>query len=378
MIILPKVFSIAYLYKLTNDVYLMLTGYVPVTAARFEEKEAERKKEYQKLHDRYTELLKSHCDVVERVRHLVGKDEASNFSSINVPHQMVTTSSSDLTCDPIIQQHNKMKFRADEINDYDKASHTRARDTLKSWNAETELTLEDASLVVIEDVLETGSHRSGGQNAFSSSHNESDKAASEADGTEHEKEGENDSIAYTSMEKEFRKLIQDNKDLLNTKNALNVVKDDLIAEVDRLTNEVSMYEQAVDQLNSTKEQMKQKVSTLDAELRKTKEELELAKQKLREVSSQLVTYSLLLVPRMKLNICFESLQNNEEGVPYSQRKRFGRAEMAKVLMERNEFKEKYMELQDTVRYTELIRANANKSENEKRSGLLKLLVYVLD
>lgn len=70
-------------------------------------------------------------------------------------------------------------------------------------------------------------------------------------------------------------------------------------------------------------------------------------------------------------------QYNEEGVPYSDRKRFGRAEMAKVLMERNEYKEKYIELQDAVRYTEIVRANS-KVETEKRSGLWKLLVYVLD
>lgn len=244
-------------------------------ATRFEEKEAERKKEYNKLHDRYTDLLKSHCDVVERFRHLAGNtDVAANLGSINVPHQMVA-SSSELTASDL-QQHptTKPKSRADESD----VTATRTRDTLKSWNPDTELTLEDASLVVIEDMLEQ--HKQTGDG---SSHNESDRATSEPEG-EHEKESENDSIAYTSMEKEFRKLIQENKDLLNTKNALNVVKDDLIAEVDRLTNEVSMYEQAVEQLNSSKDQMKQKVSSLDAELRKTKEELEKAKQKLREVS----------------------------------------------------------------------------------------------
>lgn len=69
-------------------------------------------------------------------------------------------------------------------------------------------------------------------------------------------------------------------------------------------------------------------------------------------------------------------QNNEEGIPYSQRKRFGRAEMAKVLMERNNYKERFMELQDAIRYSELVRAN--KVEKEKQSGLWKLLVYVLD
>lgn len=41
----------------------------------------------------------------------------------------------------------------------------------------------------------------------------------------------------------------------------------------------------------------------------------------------------------------------------SQRKRFTRAEMARVLMERNQFKEKLIDLQETVRYTEMIRAS---------------------
>lgn len=40
----------------------------------------------------------------------------------------------------------------------------------------------------------------------------------------------------------------------------------------------------------------------------------------------------------------------------SQRKRFTRAEMARVLMERNQFKEKLMELQEAVRWRETMRA----------------------
>lgn len=41
----------------------------------------------------------------------------------------------------------------------------------------------------------------------------------------------------------------------------------------------------------------------------------------------------------------------------SQRKRFTRAEMARVLMERNQYKERLMDLQEAVRYTEMIRAS---------------------
>ena len=43
----------------------------------------------------------------------------------------------------------------------------------------------------------------------------------------------------------------------------------------------------------------------------------------------------------------------------SQRKRFTRAEMARVLMERNQYKEKLIDLQDAVRWTEMIRASKN-------------------
>lgn len=45
----------------------------------------------------------------------------------------------------------------------------------------------------------------------------------------------------------------------------------------------------------------------------------------------------------------------EERIPSASRKRFTRVEMAKVLMERNQYKERLMELQEAVRWTEMIR-----------------------
>ena len=41
----------------------------------------------------------------------------------------------------------------------------------------------------------------------------------------------------------------------------------------------------------------------------------------------------------------------------SQRKRFTRAEMARVLMERNQYKERLIDLQEAVRWTEMMRAS---------------------
>jgi hypothetical protein len=71
---------------------------------RLEEKENEMRKEFTKVHDRYTELLKVHMDHVERTRGLLGTDrlEGAGLSSrhsgmqswnLNVnltpPHQII-------------------------------------------------------------------------------------------------------------------------------------------------------------------------------------------------------------------------------------------------------------------------------------------------
>jgi mitogen-activated protein kinase 8 interacting protein 3 len=56
----------------------------------------------------------------------------------------------------------------------------------------------------------------------------------------------------------------------------------------------------------------------------------------------------------------------------AQRKRFTRLEMARVLMERNQYKERLMELQEAVRWTEMIRASKQHPEldgGKKRSSI---------
>lgn len=45
----------------------------------------------------------------------------------------------------------------------------------------------------------------------------------------------------------------------------------------------------------------------------------------------------------------------QSDVPTAQRKRFTRVEMARVLMERNQYKERLMELQEAIKWTEMIR-----------------------
>ena len=58
----------------------------------------------------------------------------------------------------------------------------------------------------------------------------------------------------------------------------------------------------------------------------------------------------------------------------AQRKRFTRVEMARVLMERNQYKEKLMELQEAVKYTEMVRAKRATREptRKEKQGLWSL------
>ena len=171
------------------------------------------------------------------------------------------------------------------------------------------------------------------------------------------------------MEKEVENLISENNELLATKNALNIVKDDLIAKVDELQSELTMSKEENQQLTAVKNRLKSRNSQLEDELKKLREELDETKQKLAQLKVR------------RFICCFDPLdspndqQDDEEGIPMVQRKRFTRLEMARVLMERNQYKEKLIELQEAVRWTELIRASRSE-ETEKKSAIWKLWVFI--
>uniref|UniRef100_A0A3Q3KR50 RH2 domain-containing protein n=1 Tax=Monopterus albus TaxID=43700 RepID=A0A3Q3KR50_MONAL len=134
------------------------------------------------------------------------------------------------------------------------------------------------------------------------------------------------------MGREVEHLIHENAQLLDTKNALNVVKNDLIACVDELSCEKEVLQGELDIVTQAKNKLEEKNKELEEELKKIRAELEEAKQKARNDNE------------------------DDSDVPTAQRKRFTRVEMARVLMERNQYKERLMELQEAVRWTEMIRA----------------------
>ncbi|XP_035255161.1 C-Jun-amino-terminal kinase-interacting protein 3-like isoform X5 [Anguilla anguilla] len=155
---------------------------------------------------------------------------------------------------------------------------------------------------------------------------------------------------FSGMGKEVENLLTENKQLLETKNALNVVKNDLIAEVDKLSSEMKFLSEELETVKQSKNKVDTKVKELEEELKRLKAEALGASLDSREEGGEDVSYSSPL----------------QDDVPITQRRRFTRVEMARVLMERNQYKERLMELQEAVRWTEMIRASRESPQNQEK------------
>lgn len=339
-------------------------------ASRLEERENELKKEYAKLHERYTELFKTHMDYMERTKLLlstasdrsevrgrlglnpVGRSSgpisfgfASLESSMNaieqtesIPGSPVSLSSSPPSppigaelaavrtverahqTDAITQQSqatSPVALPNSNIGKSQTKSEKRSGNTLYQ-----ELAFHDTDASIAESQGDEGADITGSwvhPGEYASSVNDN----------------------YFGMGKEVENLILENNELLATKNALNVVKDDLIVKVDELTGEQEMLREEVANLSSAREKLRDRVTQLEDELRRLKEAMS--------------------------NNAGGGDNEEEADVPLAQRRRFTRVEMARVLMERNQYKERLMELQDAVRWTEMVRASRVDNSIDKKS-----------
>ncbi|XP_073697820.1 C-Jun-amino-terminal kinase-interacting protein 3 isoform X14 [Garra rufa] len=144
---------------------------------------------------------------------------------------------------------------------------------------------------------------------------------------------------FFGMGKEVENLLTENKQLLETKNALNIVKNDLIAKVDELSGEQEVLREELETVKQSKTKVDQRVKELEEELKRLRAEALGASQDSKDEGGE--DYSSPL----------------QDDVAMTQRRRFTRVEMARVLMERNQYKERLMELQEAVRWTEMIRAS---------------------
>lgn len=147
---------------------------------------------------------------------------------------------------------------------------------------------------------------------------------------------------------------------------MNIVKDDLIAKVDELTGEIEIFREELNAMQQSRNKLRARVHELEDELKKTKE--------------QMKQQSMLLCKNIIVVICInrksvylqDDNDQDENGVPLSERKRFTRMEMAVVIMERNQYKERFMELQEALHLSEIIRASRTVELDKKsKHGIWK-------
>ncbi|XP_060028623.1 C-Jun-amino-terminal kinase-interacting protein 3 isoform X3 [Erinaceus europaeus] len=160
---------------------------------------------------------------------------------------------------------------------------------------------------------------------------------------------------FFGMGKEVGNLLLENSQLLETKNALNVVKNDLIAKVDQLSGEQEVLKGDLEAARQAKLRLESRIKDLEEELRRVKSEAITARRE----------------PKEEVEDVSSSLCTELDKIPMAQRRRFTRVEMARVLMERNQYKERLMELQEAVRWTEMIRASReHPSVQEKKKSTI--------
>ncbi|XP_012540320.1 JNK-interacting protein 3 isoform X3 [Monomorium pharaonis] len=365
---------------------------------RLEEKEAELKREYSRLHDRYTELFKTHVDYMERTKMLVGSTERLESVSVSrAPSRLPSLGLAHMSrsSGPLSYgfQSLEASINAEDVQEDIVSNVTNLRTEMLDSSSEAAIEMSDKSQLTDQPIQENKTTAISRRMLYESPETEVpptlitpttptagiEKLATTPGGrsrTEREQRsgntlyqelsfqdadalGEMDEGAditgtfvhpgeyassvndnFFGMGKEVENLIMENNELLATKNALNVVKDDLIVKVDELTSEQEILREEVRGLQQARERLRQRIAALEEELKKVKEEAEAAAK--------------------------ATKSDDEEDVPLSQRKRFTRVEMARVLMERNQYKERFMELQEAVRWTEMIRAS--KTDPSSISG----------
>ncbi|XP_076287883.1 C-Jun-amino-terminal kinase-interacting protein 4-like isoform X2 [Lasioglossum baleicum] len=351
---------------------------------RLEEKEAELKRDYTRLHERYTELFKTHVDYMERTKMLVGSTERlENATSGRGPSRLPSLGMAHMSrsSGPLSYgfQSLEASMNEEEIQEESPPNAANLRTEMLDSSSEAAIETSDKSQLTDKPAQENKTtaisrHESpeteappmlitptsptvekvtttpGGRSRTDREQRSGNTLYQELSFQDADALGEMDEgaditgswvhpgeYASSGMGKEVENLIMENNELLATKNALNIVKDDLIIKVDELTSEQEILREEVRGLQQARERLRQKVIALEEELKKVKEEAEAAAK--------------------------AAKSDDEEDVPLAQRKRFTRVEMARVLMERNQYKENLMELQEAVRWTEMIRASKTDPSN---------------
>ncbi|XP_023369608.1 C-Jun-amino-terminal kinase-interacting protein 3 isoform X1 [Otolemur garnettii] len=395
--------------------------------SRLEERESEMKKEYNALHQRHTEMIQTYVEHIERSKmqqvggnsqtesSLPGRSRKERPTSLNVfpladgmcpQDEMSESGQSSAAATPSTTGTKSntptssvpsaavtpLNESLQPLGGYGVGTKNskRAREKRNSRNMEVQVTQEMRNVSIgmgssdewsdVQDIIDstpeldmcpetrldrTGSSPTQGivNKAFGintdSLYHELSTAGSEVIGDVDEGADLLGEFSvrddFFGMGKEVGNLLLENSQLLETKNALNVVKNDLIAKVDQLSGEQEVLKGELEAAKQTKVKLENRIKELEEELKRVKSEAIIARREPKEEVEDVSSY-----------LCTEL-----DKIPMAQRRRFTRVEMARVLMERNQYKERLMELQEAVRWTEMIRASReHPSVQEKKKSTI--------
>ncbi|MFH4974082.1 hypothetical protein AB6A40_000791 [Gnathostoma spinigerum] len=322
-------------------------------ATRLEEREADQKAEFDKLHERYNVLLRTHIDHMERTKYLMGSDKFDMMQSMPIPSQQFRTKMGMATSvdaqtirgvSDIISAHMSQSTTMD-VN---LANHISNEDWQDEFGQSATEILQPAQGPLVaespraesESVPETGTVAPS-QEEDPSAEDPGDSLGADLTGALVDPAEFASAVndTFIGMGREVENLIKENNELLETKNALNIVKNDLIARVDELSSEQDILRDEIRSLEMVRTKMNERIKELETEVKSLKEQS-------------------------------ESKDGSQDEVQSAERKRFTRVEMSKVVGERNYYKEKLMELQEAVKWTELQRAKKlHAISSKKRSSI---------
>uniref|UniRef100_A0A8D3DHP8 C-Jun-amino-terminal kinase-interacting protein 3 n=1 Tax=Scophthalmus maximus TaxID=52904 RepID=A0A8D3DHP8_SCOMX len=338
---------------------------------RLEERESDMKKEYNALHQRHTEVRENAPPQQTFIlssqihqTHMPVEDESESDSVAATPSSTGSKSNTPTSSVPsaTVTPINEGFVPNSEFDATRTGNHRKSAKRL-SRNMEVQVSQETRNVSIGKRWLpsaSTGQRRCLTTiallllNFFNVCFSPSQGIVNEAfgintDSLYHEiKDAKSDIIGdvdagaeLLGMGKEVENLLTENKQLLETKNALNIVKNDLIAQVDELSGVQEVLREELEAVRQSKNKVDARVKELEEELKRA-EALGASRDSKDEGG------------------------DDDGDMTMTQRRRFTRVEMARVLMERNQYKERLMELQEAVRWTEMIRASRESPQIQEK------------
>lgn len=282
--------------------------------SRLEVKEQEWKKEENRLHERLNELIRTNVELTEQIKFINQQSNTPDNHSKNIIRKLSINP-------PMYKLTGSNNNQHDHSHEFDQS-----------------LTV-DRSPVVHSNSPDIGYDATSGGFGFDEM-----PSTSESDGCQNIDDelpddhstinGDIEVNVFAGMRKEIDVLIKENMELVETKNALNIVKDDLLARIDYLSSENISLRESVDMLTQSR-------INLQSELTSTDQMLIDARSEINQLHEKLLSYQ----------------DKTADSTNPAQLKRFTRSEMARILAERNHYKERLLELQDAVRFTETLRVS---------------------